>query len=50
VSWFHDLTGLASDERATVQAQVVPDAGVLRCLASGRVLRPGPLHVPSLAE
>ncbi|MFN3972002.1 MAG: hypothetical protein ACK4L4_11610 [Gemmobacter sp.] len=48
--WFHELTGLPAHDRAAVRAQVVPEGHGLRCLANGRLLWPGQLHMPALRD
>lgn len=49
-SWFRDLTGLATHDRAAVRDNIVPEGHDLRCLTTGRLLHPGQLHMPSLRE
>ena len=50
-TWFGDLTGLPDDRMETVQAGIAdPGDGWLIVRATGRRLRAGVLHLPSLAE
>lgn len=50
-SWFRDLTGLDDDRAETVQAGIAEAGdGWLVARATGRRMRAGALHLPSLAE
>ncbi|MEO8243075.1 MAG: hypothetical protein ABI832_12255 [bacterium] len=49
INWFHDLTGLASDDPATVRAGISAEETTLVCRANGRRMQAGRLMMPSLA-